>query len=144
MPRRRSQLPRVLGMISIAHAVIAGVVLLVAALGRPFPGRHHTADLLFWFQVGMTVVLAALAFGQLNYWAWARKWSMVWGAAGLTAFATTSAVLAMMDAPVRQALVQSRLGLAMLLCLSPYPFLVVIAFSRETVAAAMTRGERVI
>ncbi len=144
MPRRRSQVPRVLGMVSIAHAVVAAVLLVLAAIGRPVPGRHRTADLLFWFQVGMTAVLAALAFGQLNYWAWARKWSMVWGAAGLMAFAATSAALAMMDAPVRQALFQTRLGLALLLCLSPYPFLVVIAFSRENVSAAMTRGARVI
>jgi hypothetical protein len=183
----RSGAPKVFGVLSI---IFASLVLLSSSLGMlltlatsalsVIPDAEKTQEAAAMFEpmarvyrgIGlqsailfvMSALLLAIGIGQLRYRAWARRWSVYWGAAGLLCVAAMVVIALLIISP---AYVQVFEGLSQLkpqgdgqpmpsmgpmagifggtfavLCVifyAPYPALMLMFFTRDRVRASMTR-----
>jgi len=111
----------------------------------------------------LSSLLLAIGVGQLRYRAWACRWSVYWGGLALVAVAGMVAVSMLLIGPAYQKMIETMahaapsgaipMGMAggmsklmggsssiiTVIFYAPYPILMLIFFTRETVKAAMDR-----
>ena len=114
----------------------------------------------------MSALLLAIGIGQLRYRAWARRWSVYWGAAGLACVGLDGRDLAARSSRPRTASCSSRcrtssrratgrrrspsmgpmagmfggtFAAMSVIVYAPYPALMLLFFTRDRVRASMTR-----
>ena len=184
-PHERSAAPKVFGVLSI---IFASLVLLFSTLGLlggaasgaaggAAVGASSDADKMA-AQVGakilegfavqslilfvMSALLLTIGIGQLRYRAWARRWSVYWGAAALACVGLLVAISMLIISPAYAELFSaaSQLkpggealpgsmgnlstwlgGTFAVLCIifyTPYPAMMLLFFTREHVRASMT------
>jgi hypothetical protein len=190
-PHERSGAPKVFGVLSI---IFASIVLLFSSVGmlatlatsaassmgkmvsdpdkaaevtemmqpmaKVYQGIGVQSVLLFV----MSALLLAIGIGQLRYRAWAQRWSVYWGAAGLVCVGLMVAISLLIVAPAYaqffeslshmkpeggQASVPSMGPMAgmfggtfaamSVIVYGPYPALMLLFFTRDRVRASMTR-----
>jgi hypothetical protein len=190
-PHERSGAPKVFGVLSIIFASITllgssiGLLLTAASsavksMGGMVPDPNKAAELnammnplakvyqglglqsLILFV--MSALLLAIGIGQLRYRAWARRWSVYWGAAGLvcvgllvviSVFIISPAYGEMFEALSRvkpaegQPATPEMSGLSSMfggtfavlsvVFYAPYPAMMLLFFTRDHVRASMTR-----
>lgn len=184
-PHERSAAPKVFGVLSI---IFASLVLLSSTLGLlggaasgaagSAAGASSSEADKVAAQVGvkileglavqslilfvMSALLLAIGIGQLRYRAWARRWSVYWGAAALVCVGLLAAISVLIISPAyaelfnsaaqlkpgAEALPGSMGGLSAwlggtfaVLCVifyTPYPAMMLLFFTREHVRASMT------
>jgi len=187
----RSGAPKVFGVLSI---IFASLVLLSSSLGmlvtlatsalsdasRLVPDAEKTQEAAAMLEpmvrvyrgiglqsailFAMSALLLAIGIGQLRYRAWARRWSVYWGAAGLACVAAMVVISLLIISPayaqVFEGLSQLKPegdgqpmpsmgplagifgGTFAVLCVifyAPYPALMLMFFTRDRVRASMTR-----
>jgi hypothetical protein len=193
-PHERSPAPKVFGVLSIVFASIMLLFAAMGLLGSvatraagAFSGAAASADPAKAAEVAammgpmtkiyagigyqsailfvMSAVLLAIGIGQLRYRAWARRWSVTWGVAGLVCVALLAAISMLVISPAYGDMFESmgrlkgggdgnaEVGAAMsgvssifggtfaVLCVivyAPYPALMLLFFTRERVRASMT------
>jgi hypothetical protein len=191
-PHERSGAPKVFGVLSIVFASLVllsssfGVLMTVATsafsdLGGMVPDAEKTQEVAvmmgpmvrIYRGIGlqsailflMSGLLLAIGIGQLRYRAWAQRWSVYWGAAGLVCVAAMVAISLLIISPAYaqffeglshmkpqgegQPQVPSMGPLAgifggtfAVMCVifyAPYPALMLMFFTRDRVRASMTR-----
>ena len=191
-PPERSGAPKVFGVLSIIFASLVllsssfGMLMTLATsafadVGSVAPDAAKTPDVAAAWEpmvriyrgiglqsailFAMSALLLAIGIGQLRYRAWARRWSVYWGVAGLVCVAAMVAISLLIISP---AYAQFFEGLSQLkpqgegqaqmpamgplagifggtfavLCVlfyGPYPALMLMFFTRDRVRASMTR-----
>jgi len=191
-PHERSGAPKVFGVLSI---VFASIVLLFSSLGmlatlatsaassmsNLAPDPEKAAEMKAMMQpmakvyqgMGlesailfvMSALLLAIGIGQVRYRAWAQRWSVYWGAAGLVCVGLMVAISMLVIAPAYAEFFDSMAQLkphgdgaapmpAMgpmagmfggtfavmsVIVYAPYPALMLLFFTRDRVRASMTR-----
>jgi len=191
-PHERSGAPKVFGVLSIVFASLVllsssfGMLMTVATsafsdLGGMVPDAEKTQEVAvmmgpmvrIYRGIGlqsailflMSGLLLAIGIGQLRYRAWAQRWSVYWGAAGLVCVAAMVAISLLIISPAYaqffeglshmkpqgegQPQVPSMGPLAgifggtfAVMCVifyAPYPALMLMFFTRDRVRASMTR-----
>jgi hypothetical protein len=190
-PHERSGAPKVFGILSI---IFASIVLLFSSMGmlatlatsaasnigKIVPDADKAAEVTTMMQpmakvyqgIGlqsailfvMSALLLAIGIGQLRYRAWAQRWSVYWGAAGLACVGLMVAISLLIIAPAYaqffeslshmkpqgdgQAAVPSMGPMAgmfggtfavmSVIVYGPYPALMLLFFTRDRVRASMT------
>ena len=139
----------------------------VAALVGPMAKVYQGVGLLSLIMFVMSALLLAIGIGQLRYRAWAQRWSVYWGAAGLVCVGLMVAISMLIVSPAyaemfdslsrlkpkgddgQAAAVGSMGGIGSLfggtfavmtvVFYAPYPALMLLFFTRDHVRASMTR-----
>jgi hypothetical protein len=192
-PHERSGAPKVFGVLSI---IFASIMLLGSALGTLgtvassaasrmgdlVPDADKAPDVAAMMQplvklyqgLGiecvmfflMSALLLAIGIGQVRYRAWAQRWSVYWGAAGLAGVALLVAISLLVVAPAYGQMLEalSRIkptagegqaplpsmgalggifggtfAVMSVIFYAPYPALMLMFFTRERVRASMTQ-----
>jgi hypothetical protein len=189
-PHERSGAPKVFGVLSI---IFSSLVLLFSSFGllgtaassalegmggmvndadkaaefdamvRPMARVYQGLGLQSLILFVMSALLLAIGIGQMRYRAWARRWSVYWGATGLgcvilmvaisllivsPAYAELLEALSRIKPPNGQAMPQMGalsgvvggvFAVVSVVVYTPYPALMLLFFTREHVRASMTR-----
>jgi hypothetical protein len=191
-PHERSAAPKVFGVLSI---IFSSIVLLFSSFGMlgglassalqsmgsladqgekgaefaammgPMAKVYRGMGLESLILFVMSALLLAIGIGQVRYRAWARRWSVYWGAAGLVCvilmvaislLIVSPAYAEMLDAmsrikpengqppmPQPMGAVSGAIGatfaIVSVFVYTPYPALMLLFFTREKVRASMTR-----
>jgi hypothetical protein len=192
-PHERSAAPKVFGILSI---VFASIVLLssslgllataassaVTSMGSMVPDAEKAAEVaavvgpmakvyqgigfLSLIMFVMSALLLVIGIGQLRYRAWAQRWSVYWGAAGLVCVVLMVAISMLIISPAyaemfdslsrlkpkgdgQAAMAGSMSGFGSIfggtfavmtvVFYAPYPALMMLFFTRDHVRASMTR-----
>jgi hypothetical protein len=191
-PHERSGAPKVFGVLSI---IFASIVLLfssvgmlatlatsaASSMGKMAPDPDKAAEVAEMMQpmakvyqgIGlqsmilfvMSALLLAIGIGQLRYRAWARRWSVYWGAAGLVCVGLMVAISLLIVAPAYAQFFESlshlkpqgagqapgpsmgpmagmfggTFAVMSVIIYGPYPALMLLFFTRDRVRASMTR-----
>jgi len=188
-PHERSGAPKVFGVLSI---VFASIVLLfssfgmlatlatsaASSIGKSVPDPDKAAEVTAMMQpmakvyqgIGlqslilfvMSALLLAIGIGQVRYRAWAQRWSVYWGAAGLVCVGLMVALSLLVIAPAYAEFfdAMSRIkpaggasppsmgpmagmfggtfAVMSVIIYGPYPALMLLFFTRDRVRASMT------
>lgn len=190
-PHERSGVPKVFGTLSI---IFSSIVLLfssfgllgaaassalqgmsgmikdadkgaeLAAMAAPMAKVYRGLGLQSFILFAMSAVLLAIGIGQGRYRAWARRWSVYWGVAGLVCVVLLVVISLLMVAPAYAELLDamSRMkpapgqppmpqsmsamsgviggtfAVASVFLYTPYPALMLAFFTRDKVRASMT------
>ena len=191
-PHERSGAPKVFGVLSITFASIVllfssfGMLATLAtsaasSMGKMVPDPEKAAEVTTMMQpmakvyqgIGlqslilfvMSALLLAIGIGQVRYRAWAQRWSVYWGVAGLVCVVLLAAISMLVISPAYGDMFESmgrlkggaegnaEVGATMsglsgvfggtfaVLCVivyAPYPALMLLFFTRERVRASMT------
>jgi hypothetical protein len=191
-PHERSGAPKVFGVLSI---VFASIVLLfssvgmlgtlatsaASSMGKMAPDPDKAAEVTTMMQpmakvyqgVGlqsailfvMSALLLAIGIGQVRYRAWAQRWSVYWGGAGLVCVGLMVAISLLIIAPAYAQFFESlshvkphdggqtpvpsmgpmagmfggTFAAMSVIVYGPYPALMLLFFTRDRVRASMTR-----
>jgi hypothetical protein len=191
-PHERSGAPKVFGVLSIifsslvllgsAFGLLAGVATSAASMGASSGDPDKAADVaatiglmgpmtnvykgialqcLLLFV--MSVLLLVIGIGQVRYRAWARRWSVTWGVAGLVSVAAMVAISMLIISPAYGAFFDSlsrlkpqpgeaippsmgamsslfggTFAVLTVIFYAPYPALMLLFFTRDRVRASMT------
>jgi hypothetical protein len=137
----------------------------VAAMVGPMAKVYQGIGLLSLIMFVMSVLLLAIGIGQLRYRAWAQRWSVYWGVAGLACVALMVAISMLVVSPAYTEMFDalSRLkpqgdgqaampgsmssfgsifggtfAVMTVVLYAPYPALMLLFFTRDQVRASMT------
>jgi hypothetical protein len=191
-PHERSGAPKVFGVLSI---VFASIVLLFSSVGmlatlatsaasgmgnvvsdpdkaaevtammQPMAKVYQGIGLESAILFVMSALLLAIGIGQLRYRAWAQRWSVYWGAAGLACVGLMVAISLLVVAPAYAQFFDSlsqikpqgggqapapsmgpmagmfggTFAAMSVIVYAPYPALMLLFFTRDRVRASMTR-----
>jgi hypothetical protein len=181
-PHERSGAPKVFGVLSIIFASIelllsGGGMLMGAAMGaaerlgspsterpelsammRPLAKVYQGVGIESLILFVMSALLLAIGIGQVRYRAWACRWSVYWGAAGLVCVGLIVAIGFLIISPAYAALFESAgrtgtqeipnmsalrpmmggtLAAASVVLYEPYPTMMLLVFTRARVRAPM-------
>jgi len=190
-PHERSGAPKVFGVLSIVFSCLvllgSAVSLLfsvatsavspmgnnaadpdkaaeIAAAMGPMAGLSKGIGVESVILVVMSVALLVIGIGQVRYRAWARRWSVIWGAAGLVSVALMVAIALLIISPAYGELLDSlsrakaqegqppmpqstgalgnvfggTFAVMTVIFYAPYPALMLLFFTRDRVRASMT------
>jgi hypothetical protein len=136
----------------------------VAAMMGPMAGLYKGVGVQSLILLVMSVALLVIGIGQLRYRAWARRWSVIWGAAGLVSVALMVAISMLIIAPAYGQFLESvsrlkpqegqpplpqsmgamssmfggTFAVMTVILYAPYPALMMLFFTRDRVRASMT------
>lgn len=138
----------------------------VAAVVGPMAKVYQGIGLLSLIMFVMSALLLAIGIGQLRYRAWAQRWSVYWGVAGLVCVALMVAISMLIVSPAYAEMFDSlshlktqgdgqaampgsmsgfgsifggTFAVMTVVFYAPYPALMLLFFTRDHVRASMTR-----
>jgi hypothetical protein len=138
----------------------------VAAMMGPMAKVYQGIGLLSLIMFVMSALLLAIGIGQLRYRAWAQRWSVYWGVAGLVCVALMVAISMLVISPAYAELFDSlsrikpkgdgqaatpeslsgfgsifggTFAVMTVVFYAPYPALMLLFFTRDHVRASMTQ-----